>query len=184
MKKFLIFAVIAFITQSCTTRYLTEQKIKNEIQTHEVGKSSKIETYTIFKKQFYSDGYRVYLELTGCKYESEKILLIGADKFYYTRKNFKEDNSIIRKATYIKLNTEQCKLILDKYKFIQLKADEEKPKLKEDIYWDYTISEDLFISFKKSNGKTTNMIDFWIKGEKYQIPTYKIIKKIEKFIEY
>jgi hypothetical protein len=165
------------------TRYITEKYFKTKIENHNVGEFSTIKTYTIFKGL--SNGRRGYLELTGYKYANSKALVLGADKYYMARQKFKGDQTMIADITYIELNMAQCKDIITNYIILLDKIKSEKPKMNEEIYHDFTVSKDLFISYRKSSGGSSVFdIDFWIQGEKYPISTQKIIKKLNKFMNY
>ncbi|MBN2890352.1 MAG: hypothetical protein JXL97_00660 [Bacteroidales bacterium] len=185
MKKILtITAVLVIMISSCMqTRYITEKQIKNNIENHKVNEFSTIRTYSVFKGT--SSGGSSYLELTGYKYGNKKALIIAADKYYMARKKFQGDNTVIAEITYIELSMEQCKLILDNYKILIDRIKKEKPRVNEEIYHDFTISDELFISYKKSSGSSSGTyIYFWIKGESYKVSTNLIMKKLEKFINY
>jgi hypothetical protein len=162
---------------------MTEKYIKTKIENHNEGEFSTIKTYTVFKGASY--GSNAYLELTGYKYADSKALILGADKYYMARQKFKGDQTIIANITYIELSLAQCKEIITNYKILQDKIKTEKPRISEEIYHDFTVSKDLFISYRKSSGSSTvTYIDFWIQGEKYRISTPMIIKKLNKFINY
>jgi hypothetical protein len=166
------------------SRYITEKYIKTKIENHNEGEFSTIKTYMIFKG--YSYGGSAYLELTGYKYANNKALVLGADKYYKARQNYKGDQTIIADITYIELNLSQCKDIITNYKFLEEKIKTEKPRMSEEIYHDYTVSKDLFISYRTSSGSSSTItyLDFWIQGEKYRISSNSIIKKLNKFISY
>jgi hypothetical protein len=165
------------------TRHITEQYIKNKIENHNVGDFSTIKTYSIFKGVSY--GGSAYLELTGYKYANSKALVLGADRYYMARQMFKGDQSMIADNTYIELSVQQCNDIISNYKILQDRIKTEKPEANEEIYHDYTVSNELFISYRKSYGSTTvDYIDFWIQGRKHPISTRKIIKKLNKFMAY
>ncbi len=186
MKKQLFFSVIIlfFILSGCMqSRYITEKYIKTKIEKHIEGEFSSIKTYTIFKGVSYGGG--AYLELTGYKYASKKALILGADKYYLARQKFKDDQTVIADITYIELSLAQCKSIVDNYQILLDKIKEEKPKMNEEIYHDYTVSDNLFISFRKTMGNSSkSYINFWINGEKYIISTNKIMNKLKKFLSY
>lgn len=165
------------------SRYMTEKYIKSNIEQHTEGDFSSIKTYSIFKGKTY--GGVAYLELTGYKYNSSKGLIIGADRYYLERQKFRGDKTVIAEITYIELTKQQCIDIVTNYKILQDKLKSEKPRASEEIYHDYTVSKDLYISYRKSSvSSSTTFINFWIKGEKYPIATSTIIKKLEKFINY
>ena len=87
--------------------------------------------------------------------------------------------------TYINLNSIQCKAILSNYKELEKKIGEERPKLNEAVYQDFTVSKDLFISYQAMPAKPkTAFINFWIKGEKYSIPNGLFIRKFQQFMKY
>ncbi len=186
MKSYLLlsFGISMILLSGCLqTRYITERYIKTNIENHKEGNFSSIKTYSIFQGASISGGS--YLELTGYKNGSTKGLVIGADKIYAARQKFKGDQTLLANITFVELSLAQCKSILDKYKLLQEKIKLEKPIINEEIYSDYTVSKDLFISFKISKiNRSVTFIDFWIDGEKYHVSTKTIMKKLNKFINY
>ena len=186
MKKTILLSsvLLAFLLTGCMqTRYITEKYIKTKIENHNEGEFSTIKTLTIFKGTSYGGG--AYLELTGYKYANSKALVLGADKYYMARQRFTGNQTIIADITYIELSLAQCQDIITNYKILKDKIKTEKPRMSEEIYHDFTVSKDLFISYRKSSGSSTvTYIDFWIQGEKYRISTQAIIKKLNKFISY
>lgn len=187
-KIILAFSILVFSIGCKQTRYITERYIKTGIETHKETEFSSIKTYTIYKGTAYGASGKAgpsYIELTGYKYENNKGLIIGADKYYSDRKKFAEDQTQITAYSYIELSLSQCQAIIDNYKLLVNKIKKEKPGKYEEIYHDYTVSKDLFISYRKTVLKTTvNYIDLWIKGEKYTISTDKIIDNLDRFIKY
>ncbi len=163
------------------TRYLTEQFIKTKIEEHKGREFSSIRTYSIYQS---SSSFKFYLEFTGYKYKEKKGLVIGADKYYLDRQKFRGDNTIIADVTYIVLNMEECKSILDNFEILQQKINSETPYGSEEIYHDFTVNEDLFISFRKSVYGTSTTINFWIKGEKYIVSTRTMLIKLQEFMNY
>lgn len=192
MKKFLIaciFLVLPFSQFSCkSSRYITEQYIKNNIEDHQPGNTSNIRTYSIFKGNTANTGR--YLELTGYKYNSRKGLVIGADRSYITRKVTSRNGTSTEAEIYIdyiQLDLDQTKAILANYKSLQDKIKKEKPRSSEEVYHDYTVSKDCFISFRKSgngDGSGTEYVNFWVKGEKYKVSTRLFVKKLKQFADY
>ena len=181
---FISSVVLVLLLTGCKqTRYYTEKYIKTKIENHKESEFSSIKTYSIFKGS--SPSGSTYLELTGYKYGSNKALVLGADKYYMDRQKFKGDQTIIADITYIELSLDQCKDIITNYKVLQDKIKAEKPIMGEEIYHDFTVSNDLFISYRKSKNSTTvTYIDFWVQGVKYRVSTNKIIKKLNAFINY
>lgn len=175
--------LLSMLTSCMQTRYITEQYIKTNVEKHTEGEFSTIKTYTIFKGV--STNGNAYLELTGYKYTNTKALVIGADKYYVARQKFKGDQTVIADISYIELNEKQCRDILTNYKILQERIKKEKPRLNEEIYHDFSVSKNLFISFRKSSyDSKSGFIDFWINGEKFKVSTSKIMKKLNKFMEY
>lgn len=180
---------ILLILAGCRpSRYITEKHIKNNIEKHEVGRQSSIKTYNIFRGNTNTTGR--YLELTGYKINNEKGLVIGADRSYVTRKISNPNGGSVETVIYIDfidLNFDQVKSILTNYTQLQQKIKKEKPRPNEETYHDYTVSDDCFISFRKTgNGSSsgTEYINIWVKGEKYPLLTSQFIKKLQKFTEY
>lgn len=185
----LLYAIIFLVVtiSSCRpSRYITEQHIKNDIERHEVGQQSNIKTYNIFRGNTYTSGR--YLELTGYKLKGNKGLVVGADRSYVTRRISNSNGGSVETVTlidFIHLDLEECKSIISNYGRLIQKLKSEKPRMNEEIYHDYTVSKDCFISFRKtgaSNGSEN--INIWIKGEKYSVPTTQFINRLKKFIEY
>lgn len=186
MKKTLFTALtLALLTviSSCThTRPLTEQYIKNEVEKHTEGGFSSIKTYSIFKAA--SLNKTGFCDFTGYKYNDTKKLIIGADKYFFVQKNFKEDNTYKYKTDFIELTVEQCDAFLTNYKIIYDKIKTESVKGSKEVTHDYTLSKDIIISYKKSGMNNPSQIDLWIKGTKFSYDGLLIIKSFKKFIEY
>ncbi len=180
---FTLLGVIILLSSCMQTRYITEQYIKTSIENHTIGEFSTIKTYSIFKGTSFDGGS--YLEFTGYKCTNAKALVIGADKYYVSRQKFKDDQTMVAKIAYIELSMAQCAEIINNYSILLNKMKAEKPKLNEEIYHDYTVSKDLFISYNKANvNSSVSFMDFWIYGEKYRISTANVMKQLEKFMKY
>lgn len=101
------------------------------------------------------------------------------------RKNFVEDNSWATKTDFVHLNERECQSIVDNYKSLSEKIkSEKKTKINEEIYYDFTVSDDCFISFRKYTSSSTYIINIWIKGEKYTMKGTDMINSLEKFLKY
>jgi hypothetical protein len=181
---FLIPLFLSLFLSGCMhTRYITEKYIKTEVEPHQPGEFSSIRTYSVFQGMALDNS--AYLELTGYKLGTTKALIIGADKYYQARQKFHGDQTVIANITYIQLTAEQCGDILYNYTILQDKIRSESPGISEEVYHDYTVTKDFFISYRKSAGSSSvSNIDLWIAGEKYTIATGKIMKKLAKFINY
>jgi hypothetical protein len=181
-KNILSIALFLMLMPSCMqTRYLTEQFIKTKIEEHNDREFSSIRTYSIYQS---SSSFKFYLEFTGYKYKERKGLVIGADKYYLARQKFPGDKTIMAAVTYIELNMEECKSILDNYEVLQQKINNETPYGSEEVYHDFTVNKDLFISFRKSVYGTSTTINFWIRGEKYIVFTRTMLIKLQEFMNY
>lgn len=183
MKALILSLCIIIIFTKCShTRLVTEQFIKNEIEKHENKEFSSIRIYSLYKKKL-SDV--TFIELSGYKYNGEKKLVITADKLSSLKKAYKEDNTKLQKIKFVVLDVNQCEGILNNYQKLKELIKNEKQKRSEDIYSDYTISKDFFISFKRmKKHQGMEKMDLWINGEKYTVVTQEIINKLNKFIEY
>ena len=184
---FLLFVSIFFF--SCRhTRYLTEQYIKANIETHTENEFSRLETYTILQKRLRNQsgsfhGF-AYLELTGYKHNGKAGMVIGAEKYHFMRK-VSLTNPFEKDVTYINLDLNQCKELLSNHKELRVKIEAEKTKPFIVIYQDFNASKDFYIGYKAVLGKSrTKNIDFWIKGERYRIKSRVFMKKFMKFMKY
>lgn len=185
INKSVILSIIFITTLSCSTLrtdYLTEQILKTIVEKHNVGEFSSLKAYTIYK----SDGKynNSYLEFTGYKYNGDKGIIIATGLFS-TVKTKVETSLSLNKESYIFLSVEECLSIINNYKVLQIKISKEKPKLNEEIYHDYTVSKDMFISYKIDRLTSSILyIDVWVNGIKYIIPTNTLIKSLKNFINY
>jgi hypothetical protein len=189
MKKNVIFIGIvpAILLCSCqNTRYITESYIKNNIEKHVEGHQSTIKTYSIYQaisKKNKKSG--AYIEFTGCKYDGTKKLIIGADINYLARDNWRLNVVKIAEPTFVVLTMKQTIAILSNFDELKGKIDAEAPIISEEVYHDFTASDDFFISFRKAIGNGgSSEIDVWVKGEKYTIKSKKFINKLKRFIDY
>jgi hypothetical protein len=183
MKALILSFCILFIFTKCShTRYVTEQFIKNEIEKHENKEFSSIRIYSIYKKKLSDVSF---IEFSGYKCNNEKKLIITVDKLSALKKSFKEDETKLKKIRFVVLNEEQCKAIINSYQDLFLRIENTKQKRNEDVYSDYTVSKDLFLSIKRmGKNQRIDNTDIWIDGDKYTVVTYEFINKLNKFIEY
>lgn len=189
MKNNLIFTSLVLVIFLCScqnTRYITESFIKNNVEKHIEGNQSTIKTYSIYQgisKTNKKSG--AYIEFTGCKYDGTKKLIVGADINYLARDNWRLNVVKIAEPTFVVLTMKQTIAILSNYDDLKGKIDAESPIISEEVYHDYSASDDLFISFRKAIGNGgSSEIDVWVKGEKYTIKTKTFIKKLKRFIDY
>lgn len=178
--------LIATLGTSCMqTRNITEEYIKNNIEDHKPGSISSIRTYSIYKTQTTTSTTR-YLELTGYKYKGQKGLVIGAD--LYGRSSAPLTGLPVDqvRVTYVVLSEEQCRQILDNEIVIKTELkNAPKAVVYEEVYSDYSVTEDVFISYRKTmNRSTPTAIDIWVDGHKYSIPGAAFKKKMRKFLSY
>lgn len=174
--------VLIFLLTGCRqTHYLSERYIKNNIENHAVDEFSTIKLFSIY--QGFSKERNAYIELTAYKYKGNKGLVIGTESYYKSNVTKKgRENS---DPTFIELTSDECKAILDNYIELNERIEKENPMKYEDIYHDYTISDNLFISFKKSNGSSkVSYIDLWITGNRYRFSMKDIMPKFVEFLEY
>lgn len=172
------------ILSSCRqTRYITEQYIKTEIEDHKINTYSQIKTYSIFKGV--TTSRQQYVEFTGYKYNNQKGLVIGADRVYALRERFPNEAAKMVVVDYIKLTEEECKQIIDNYDKLVAQLTSEKPKMHEEIYADFTVNQNLFISLRKAGEPNELLyIHLWINKEKYSLSTYTLMRKLKEFLKY
>jgi hypothetical protein len=59
------------------------------------------------------------------------------------------------------------------------------PNTEEEVYIDFTVSDELFISMRKAKGSMTpNDVYLWIKGEKYTIASDALLNNLEDFLKW
>lgn len=178
--------LIAALGTSCMqTRNITEEYIKNNIEDHNPRSTSSIRTYSIYKSQTTTSTTR-YLELTGYKYNGQKGLVIGAD--LYGRSGAPLTGLPIEQVriTYVVLTEEQCRQMLEKEVVIkgELKSAP-RATTSEEAYSDYTVTEDVFISYRKTASRSNpTYIDIWVGGHKYSMQGASFKKKMKKFLSY
>lgn len=178
----LILAFVVF-TGCKQIRYITERYVKNNVETHKEGQQSSIRTYTIYRGSPLQSTR--YLEFTGFKYQGNKGLIIGTSQRSMNRKKFKEDFTMIVEYDFTELSLMQAQSILDQYEVLLNKLKSEKVIKNESVYHDFTVSKDIFISFKKTRQKKgSDTMNIWIKGEKYSLPLKQIIKRLKQFVKY
>ncbi len=164
------------------TRYLTEKYIKTRIESHTTGEFSTIKLYSVYQS---SPAYSSYIEFTGYKYGEKRGLIIGADKYYLDREKFKGDNTIFADVSYIELTLTECQSIIDNYQTLVDKTNQSNPLTNEEIYHDYTVNNDLFISYRASVSDYPELdANLWIKGQKFILNTDLMVKKLIKFMAY
>lgn len=176
---------IVLCTGCMQTRSITEEYIKNYVEEHVPGSRSAIRTYSIYKSQVTSTS-TTYLELTGYKYKGTKGLVIGADRYYRHRAKLTGLPVTGAEVTYITLSMEECEALLAKEAVMRTAIKiADKPIYREEVYEDYTVNDELFISYRKYPGKSTPMwLDIWIKGSKYPIPKTKFLDRLKRFMAY
>lgn len=182
-----------FLLGSCVVppRYITERYIKNRIEQHTVGEQSEIKMWWIFDNQVTGDN--TYTEFVGYEYNGERGLVIGADWLSNPRDLFLGDNTISVMHNIIQLDMAECKAILDNYSILLQKSRANIATKNEFVYHDYTVNEELFISFRTRGSKTgmsstssqlNTIIDFWIRGDKYLVNGKQLVKGLGEFIGY
>ena len=193
---FLITIFLLILSIGCKTPRLgTENYIKNSIEEHNPNQFSEIQTFTLF--QGIVSGIKKngggYIELVGYNYKNEKKLVISSDKRGIFNKNFEEDQGIITNegstTFYNTISLRDCNLIVEKLEELESKARSSLDRVQRNntLYFDYTISEKLYISIELVNlggYYHETYIHFWINGQKFSLPQRKIIPKIKKFINW
>lgn len=178
-----IFVAILMLLSSCmTTRSLTESYIKNNIQQHLVKQEDEIRITPIYKSEGVSG--RSYVEFTGYKYKGVKGLVIGGDKYYISPSNMRAQPVIEGRFQYVVLTEEEARAMLSEITSLRAKAKVARTKSPEVAYEDYTVNDDLFISFKGSLS-----LNLWMGTEgmrtKYEMSSYSTIeRKLRKFLNY
>lgn len=180
--KLLIGAIaLAMVLGACKTQnVLSEKYIKTHVESHKTGEFGNLRLYPMIRNS--ATGSDGKLELVGYTFEQQKGAVLRITK----KKTLAMPNAKMPKVPnlqasseatadstvrYIMLSEEQCKAIYDNYSVLKSKIKEEKPLKGEIVYHDYTVSKDLFVSFRKTIDQAPTVITFWVDGEKYYVPT-------------
>lgn len=182
MKTVLLGLLVATLTGCATTRGITEQYIKTELEEHEPGEYSEIRTFPIYQSSA-SSAATQYLELTGYKYKGAKGLVVGADKYFRQRPKFVGDQSAVAKINYVPLTDAQAQKLASVVDELLNKLRSNKATTgSEEMYQDYTITPELFVSYKRSR---VGMIpSLWVNGMKFPFTKEKFLNKMKRFLEY
>jgi len=176
-----VLALVYFTSCNVSTRQITENYIKTEIEDHFVGEQHLSSIHLIFQRTLV-DNSQDYVELAGYIGETEKKLIIAADKIYKQRAKFKGDQSLLQEVAFIELTENECKAILKNNKslFDEINKAEINSR-KEKMYSDYTVNENMFVSFsKRKNSKIAYHI--WLYGTKYNINAKTFDESLVNFL--
>ena len=193
---FLITISLSILSVGCKTPRLgTESYIKNSIEEHTPNQFSEIQTFTIFQGKVVGVNQKGggYLELVGYNYKNEKKLVISSDKTGIQKKSGVIDyggSEEKRTTTYYNtISLKDCKTLVEKHEELKEKGKSslDRRKLNNTLYFDYTISDNLYISIEHVNKSVSGYktyIHFWLNGQKFSLPSSIIIPKINKFINW
>jgi hypothetical protein len=180
-----IIGLMIFIMAGCSSvRYDTERYIINNIESHQTGDFISIRIMTLYNQANNKDG--THLEMTAYKYQDKKGLLISAHQYYKDRKRAKKDDTdVLTNTAFITLDTTQCRAIINNYNLLETKIKKENAQVDEEVFVDYTVSPDLYISSEKSKGTSIpGDIALWVKGEKYMLSTEALLATLDDFMKY
>jgi len=179
-----IIGLMIFIVASCASvRYDTERYIKNNIESHQTGDFTSVRMMTLYNQANNKDG--THLEMTAFKYKDKKGLLISAHQYYKDRKKAKEEGDAITNTAFIILDTTQCRAIINNYNLLETKIKKENAQVDEEIFIDYTVSSELYLSLGKSKGTSIpGDIALWVKCEKYMLSTEALLATLDDFMKY
>lgn len=176
-----MFSLLYFTSCNVSTRQITESYIKTEIEDHIVGEQYYSSIHLIYQRALV-DNSQDYVELAGYVGENEKKMIIAADKIYRLRMEYKGDRTLLQQVAFVELSEDECKAILKNNRSLlsEISKAETKSK-KEEMYSDYTVNENMFVSFsKKRNSKIAYHI--WLYGVKYNISSRTLNESIEEFL--
>jgi hypothetical protein len=166
------------------SRYITEQYIKTNIEEHVPKSLSTIRTYSIYKSMQTTTTNR-YIELTGYKYQGRKGLVIGADRYYRTAARATGLPVDVAAVTYVELTEAEARDMEENIAVIRTKLKADKAAMSEEVYHDFTVNGDVFISVRRSASSSgSTYVYLWVKGEKYTMPASTLPKKLKKFLDY
>ena len=168
---------------SCTVpRALTEQYIKTEIEQHVPEQHSDIRMLSVFRQEVTLEG--TYIEMTGYQYKGAMGLVIGADRYYKARKLYPTDDTKIAEPTYMILDPIQARHLYEIIDQVYALNHADQPNTQSEVmYRDFTISEDLIVSYQKLQTGLPHL-SLWIDGYKYPINGVALKMGLTKFLNY
>jgi len=202
----LMFITIILLSMlpSCYTKKhnITEHYIKVYKQEHKLKEFSNIRIKQIYSNEDYDNSIDSYIEFAGVKYNNQKFLVVGIAKI--TAEQDMMENDIASNASevsdaptsetpvkyqnglsYATLSVEQCMDIVEKIEDLQKRIKSERTELNENVYFDYTVADDLIISvMKNSDNSTSEFISIWIKGQKHSVRTVDLSNALQSFLKY
>jgi len=166
------------------SRYITEQYIKTSIEEHAPESLSTIRTYTIYRG-IQTTATSRYVELTGYKYKGRKGLVIGADRYYRTTARMTGYPVDVAAITYVELTEAETRAMLENISVIRSELKGDKALMNEEVYHDYAVNGDVFISVRRSASTSGSYsVYLWIRGEKYTLPASTLPKQLKRFLDY
>jgi len=184
MKKYILIALGVLTIQSCmvtSNSYISENYIKTNIQEHIPDKFSKLETNEIYTNS--------NIEFTAFLTEDKEGLLIRGVKYYSTPKIVESERVVYEESNFVILELKDMRKIIAKLQSLKDMATSMKVEdLYELNYVDYTVSNDLFISYQKDvhSFDSLKYIYLWISSLKYTVESddfLEILKESIVFIE-
>ncbi len=158
-----------------------ELYIKTQLEGHTEGTNSSIKILPIHN---YQEPMKAnYLEFAAYKQGSAKTMVIlsgGRTLDKTTRKyNFQSPK-------FISLSEEQCKKIVEKYEGLIAQVKGASPIPNETVYADYTVSSEMFISFKTTPKGLWigSSVDIYIAGTRFNMPTLDFITAVSVYLKY
>lgn len=178
MKK-IIFLFLIILSSCVEPRHITVSYIKNNIVKNSAGEESSVSIYPLYGYKYVgSDKYVNFLEMCAVKYNGEKILVIGSDR-YELNKN--QDTQLLNRH-FKKLSEDECLSIIDKSE--ELWINVKRAKFNEQIHYNYTVQEGFVISVKQRGLLLRPEYHVWIDRRDHLVDKREFLNSIKKFIRY
>jgi len=179
MKIIPLIIAIVLVSNACTyVLHPTEAYIKNEVQEHPAGSYSQIKIFRLFtSKPGKFEKNHSFVEFSAFKYNNDKKLVIASQKLI-------SDHGVVLPAFDLVVLDETQVAELEKgFETAYSGLRKENRKIDELSYYDFSSTNDLFISVVNTN-TTSATVQIWINKNKHEILATQMKTIIGKFKRY
>jgi hypothetical protein len=164
-----------------------ETYLKTSVEKHTGGEFSSIKLMAIYNGLCFNGRS---IELTGFKYNNKKGMVLAGSNNPSPQQGTQQakPEAVKTEGILVVIDEIEARMILDNYKKLLEKIKADKPGFKETVFQDFTVNDELFISYCRTysafQGTSGTYVDLWIKGNKFTMYSVEFIKRMEEFIAY